>query len=330
MAAVRAGVGRETAHEVIKEHAVAVALAMREKGAERNDLLDRLAADDRLGLTATTSTALVAEPLAFTGAAGGSGRGGRGAGRRASWPRIPERRRATRPDGDPLSLDDRERSSAAPELCRECEHVYSGKVRDLYAFADGHLLFVASDRISAYDFVLPTPIPDKGQILTALSLWWFDQLADLVAEPPVVASTCRTRSRAARWSCERLEMFPVECVARGYLAGSGLRRLPGVGGAVCGVALPRGAGRRLAAARADLHAGDQGGRWASTTRTSTSTTVVAHGRRGRCRRSCATLTLDVYARGRGDRRASAASCWPTPSSSSAGVPTARSSSPTRC
>lgn len=117
-------------------------------------------------------------------------------------------------------------------------HLHSGKVRDLYALADGRLLMVASDRISAYDVVLTPDIPDKGRVLTQLSLWWFDQLADLV---PHHVLSCDVPAQVSGRAvvCERLQMFPVECVARGYLAGSGLadyRRT----GEVCGVALPDG------------------------------------------------------------------------------------------
>src|SRR3712207_3710771 len=117
-------------------------------------------------------------------------------------------------------------------------HVHSGKVRDLYRLGDGRLLMVASDRISAYDFVLPTPIPDKGEILTRMSLWWFDQLADLV--PHHVLSTdvpAAVRGRAV--VCEELEMYPVECVVRGYLTGSGLVDYRATG-TVCGIVLPEG------------------------------------------------------------------------------------------
>lgn len=121
-------------------------------------------------------------------------------------------------------------------------HLHSGKVRDLYVLDEGEhagaLLMVASDRISAYDFVLETEIPDKGRILTALSLWWFDQLAHLV--PHHVLSTDVPAAVAGRAVvCERLDMYPVECVARGYLTGSGLldyRRT----GEVCGNLLPAG------------------------------------------------------------------------------------------
>jgi phosphoribosylaminoimidazole-succinocarboxamide synthase len=118
------------------------------------------------------------------------------------------------------------------------EHVHSGKVRDLYRLPDGRLLMVASDRISAYDFVLESTIPDKGEILTRMSLWWFDRLADLV--PHHVLSTDVPESvRGRAVVCESLEMFPVECVARGYLTGSGLEDYRRTG-EVCGIPLPGG------------------------------------------------------------------------------------------
>jgi phosphoribosylaminoimidazole-succinocarboxamide synthase len=117
-------------------------------------------------------------------------------------------------------------------------HVYSGKVRELYALGDGRLLFVATDRLSAFDHVLPTPIPDKGRILTQLSLWWFDQLADLV--PNHLLSVDVPEEFAGRaMICERLDMLPFEAVARGYLTGSALADYRTTG-AVCGVRLPAG------------------------------------------------------------------------------------------
>lgn len=119
-------------------------------------------------------------------------------------------------------------------------HVYSGKVRDLYLpeGRDDRLLIVASDRISAYDWVLPTPIPGKGVVLTQLSLWWFEQLADLVPNHVVSVDVPEAvRHRAVL--CERLEMYPVECVARGYLTGSGLIDYERTG-EVCGIPLPPG------------------------------------------------------------------------------------------
>ncbi len=118
------------------------------------------------------------------------------------------------------------------------EHVHSGKVRDLYRLPGGELLMVASDRISAYDFVLESTIPDKGAVLTQMSLWWFEQLADLVPNHVLSADVpAEVAGRAV--VCESLEMYPVECVARGYLTGSGLREYDATG-EVCGIPLPAG------------------------------------------------------------------------------------------
>ena len=118
------------------------------------------------------------------------------------------------------------------------ELLHSGKIRDVYA--DGEdILLVASDRVSVYDVVLPTPIPDKGKILTQLSLWWFEQLAD-VAPNHIISGTdvpAEWAGRAVR--CERLEMVEVECIARGYLAGLGLKEYE-KDGSVSGVPLPEG------------------------------------------------------------------------------------------
>ncbi len=117
-------------------------------------------------------------------------------------------------------------------------HLYSGKVRELYQTDDGTLLLVATDRISAFDHVLDTPIPDKGKILTQLSLWWFAKLADIVPnhllDAPVPAEFA---GRAM--ACRPLRMIPAECVARGYLAGSGLAEYRR-DGRVCGISLPPG------------------------------------------------------------------------------------------
>ncbi|KRC65879.1 phosphoribosylaminoimidazole-succinocarboxamide synthase [Aeromicrobium sp. Root236] len=117
-------------------------------------------------------------------------------------------------------------------------HLHSGKVRDLYEVQDGHLLMVASDRISAYDFLLTPGIPDKGEILTRMSLWWFDQLSDIVPNH-VVSTAVPERVRGRALIVEKLDMFPVECVARGYLTGSGLRDYNATG-ETCGVPLPPG------------------------------------------------------------------------------------------
>ena len=128
--------------------------------------------------------------------------------------------------------------SDAYGLPTEYEHVYSGKVRDLYRSPEGLLLFVASDRISAYDAVLPTPIPDKGRILTAMSLWWFDRLRDIVSNH-VVSTKVPDVVAGRAMLCQPLDMMPVECVARGYLAGSALAEYS-QSGTVCGVGLPPG------------------------------------------------------------------------------------------
>lgn len=117
-------------------------------------------------------------------------------------------------------------------------HLHSGKVRDLYELPGGDLLMVASDRISIFDFVLDTTIPDKGEILTRMSLWWFDQLADLVPNH-VISTEVPDAVKGRAVVCERLAMYPVECVARGYLTGSGLLDYR-ASGEVCGIALPAG------------------------------------------------------------------------------------------
>ena len=124
-------------------------------------------------------------------------------------------------------------------------HHSSGKVRDVYTPApDGPwagqnvLLVVASDRISAYDHVLSTPIPDKGRVLTALSAWWFEQLADVVPNH-LVSLDVPDQVAGRAMICRRLEMHPVECVARGYLTGSGLAEYR-ESRSVCGVPLPEG------------------------------------------------------------------------------------------
>jgi phosphoribosylaminoimidazole-succinocarboxamide synthase len=120
--------------------------------------------------------------------------------------------------------------------------VHSGKVRDLYAVGDDQLLLVASDRMSAFDVILPTPIPDKGAVLTGLSLWWFEQLADVVPNHVLSSDMLAlghpdVQGRAVL--VRRLEMVAVECVARGYLTGGGLKDYQATG-VVSGVSLPPG------------------------------------------------------------------------------------------
>ena len=120
------------------------------------------------------------------------------------------------------------------------ELVYSGKVRDLYADGDD-LIMVASDRVSVYDVVLPTPIPDKGRVLTQLSLWWFGQLTDVIANHVISGTDVPAQWAGRAIRCRRLRMLPVECIARGYLAGLGLVSYNETG-TICGVRLPPGLG----------------------------------------------------------------------------------------
>jgi phosphoribosylaminoimidazole-succinocarboxamide synthase len=118
------------------------------------------------------------------------------------------------------------------------ELLHKGKVRDLYADGD-HLILVASDRVSVYDVVLPTPIPDKGRILTQLSLWWFERLAGVVRNHVVSATDVPAEWKGRAIRVLRLDMVPVECIVRGYLTGLGLREYQAAG-SVSGVTLPAG------------------------------------------------------------------------------------------
>jgi phosphoribosylaminoimidazole-succinocarboxamide synthase len=121
------------------------------------------------------------------------------------------------------------------------QHVHSGKVRELYRTEAGSLVMVATDRISAFDFVLDSLIPDKGVVLTAMSVWWFGRLADVVRshlisyDDPAIPPEWRGRAIM----CDELTMLPVEAVARGYLAGSGFADYRATG-AICGHRLPTG------------------------------------------------------------------------------------------
>jgi phosphoribosylaminoimidazole-succinocarboxamide synthase len=131
----------------------------------------------------------------------------------------------------------------APLELEGWEYVTSGKIRDLYEpsvaspFSDV-ILVVTSDKISAYDWVLPTLIPDKGKVLTALTVWWFDQLKDVVPNH-LVSLDVPDAVKGRAMICQRLTMYPVECVARGYLTGSGLAEYSRTG-EVTGIKLPLG------------------------------------------------------------------------------------------
>jgi phosphoribosylaminoimidazole-succinocarboxamide synthase len=118
------------------------------------------------------------------------------------------------------------------------ELLHSGKVRELYADGDD-VIMVASDRISVYDVVLPTAIPDKGKILTQLSLWWFEQLRDVVPNHVISATDVPAEWKGRAIRCRRLNMLKVECIARGYLAGQGLSSYR-ESGTVSGLPLPPG------------------------------------------------------------------------------------------
>jgi phosphoribosylaminoimidazole-succinocarboxamide synthase len=120
------------------------------------------------------------------------------------------------------------------------ELVHSGKVRELYADGDD-LIMVASDRVSVYDVVLPTPIPGKGNVLTQLSLWWFGQLRDVIPNHVISGTDVPEQWAGRAIRCRRLQMLPVECIVRGYLAGLGLASYNETG-TISGVKLPPGLG----------------------------------------------------------------------------------------
>ena len=278
MAAVRHGVGREQAHEAIKESAVAAALRLREQGAEGNDLLERLAADPRLGLAPDELAGVLADPLDFVGTA----------------PRQVAAFVATvealvgadpvaaglPPGRHPLTTADpsgvgRRGRRRRPVTTDGLPHIYSGKVRDIYDAGDGRLLMVTSDRLSAFDVVMAEPIPDKGRVLTAMSAFWFEQfdgvvgshlLSTRLADLPEAAQRPEWEGRVML--CKKAEMLPIECIVRGYITGSAWKEYSR-NGTMHGEALPGGLLESAQAPRAGVHPVDQGRRRA-TTRTSRS------------------------------------------------------------
>lgn len=175
--------------------------------------------------------------------------------------------------------------------------IHAGKVRELYTLPDREdaMLMVATDNISAFDWVLASQIPDKGAILTQLSQWWFDQLGDLVDNHVLDTTSGQVPEVVSGRAviCERLEMIPVECVARGYLTGSGWLEYQQAG-TVCGVALPEGLrdGSRLPepiftpATKAPMGEHDENVDFATVARTVGDQTATA----------IADLTLALYAR----------------------------------
>jgi phosphoribosylaminoimidazole-succinocarboxamide synthase len=118
------------------------------------------------------------------------------------------------------------------------ELLHSGKIREVYADGDD-ILLVASDRVSVYDVVLPTPVPSKGKILTQVSLWWFDQFADIVPNHVISATDVPDEWAGRAIRCRRLRMIPVECIVRGYLAGLGLESYK-ASGEISGIPIPPG------------------------------------------------------------------------------------------
>ena len=119
------------------------------------------------------------------------------------------------------------------------KHIHAGKVRDLYELDGGDILLVASDRVSVYDVSLPTPIPDKGKLLNQLSAWWFGKMSDVVPNHLISATDVPEEFAGRAMRCKPLKMIQVECIARGYLAGLGLREYQR-DGKISGVDLPPG------------------------------------------------------------------------------------------
>src|SRR5262245_46286506 len=154
------------------------------------------------------------------------------------------------PRSSPDSTAWRQRSMSHASLVTD-SFVRSGKVRDLYAIGDDRLLLVASDRLSAFDVVLPTEIPDKGRVLTGLSRFWFAKTQSIVPNhlvgvepsdlPPEFAEEAEVAEelRGRMMLCRRADVLPIEVIVRGYLAGSGWKDYQRTG-AVCGIALPEG------------------------------------------------------------------------------------------
>jgi phosphoribosylaminoimidazole-succinocarboxamide synthase len=220
---------------------------------------------------------------------------------RAARPTIEERCMAA---VDPTSPAP---SSGAPSQPKQVRHLASGKVRDVYAVGDDELLLVASDRISTYDAVHPTPVPDKGRILTAVSAFWFERLEgvtphhllsadqiDATADLDVASAGLDAAWLAGRsMRCRRTEVVPFECVVRGHLAGSAWASYR-ASGEVCGVALPEGLREADALPDTDLHAGDQGEHGAH----DENVTFDVDGRRrsgGRWPKRTAPTSLAIYA-----------------------------------
>ena len=249
--AVRAGGDRQAAHEVIRRHSVAAARAMKDDGT-RNDLLERLAADRTFGVPIDDlRAALDPSPLRRPRAAAGRrvSRGGRraAAGRNAMPARCRNGRGA--------------RMTGVATTALPLHRPARGKVRDVYEVDADRLLLVATDRVSAFDVVMRETVPYKGAVLTQLTAWWLRQLERDVAAPHDLGRRRRDRARgagarrrtatccaAARCSARRTEVFPVECVIRGYIAGSAWKEYR-ASGTLAGEPLPPGCARATGSTR---------------------------------------------------------------------------------
>src|SRR3954462_9196460 len=168
----------------------------------------------------------------------------------------------------------------------------SGKVREIYEVDDDRLLMVASDRISTYDAVHPNPIPGKGMVLTGLSVFWFERTGHIVPNHLVSYTDVPDEARGRGLLVERLEMFPVECVVRGYITGSGWKDYQR-SGEICGIGLPDGLresdrlpGPIFPPAPSRPSRRPRRPPSATTTRTATSTAPPRSSATGRCSRSC--------------------------------------------
>ena len=149
--------------------------------------------------------------------------------------RHPEDKRVAAPTASPVSLAGVSEVAALGGL----DLLSQGKVRDIYAVADDRLLLFSSDRVSTYDVVHPNPIPDRGKVLTGLSVFWFDRTEHIVPNHLISYTDVPDEARGRGMLVERLEMVPVECVVRGYITGSGWKDYQSTG-AVCGIELPPG------------------------------------------------------------------------------------------
>ena len=204
--------------------------------------------------------------------------------------------------------------SEAPAL----EHISSGKVRDIYAVGEDRLLLVASDRISTYDVVHPTPIPDKGKVLTGLTAFWLERTGDVCPNHLISFTEVPEEFRGRAMLVERLEMVQVECVVRGYITGSGWKDYQATG-EICGIELPGGLQESEQLPEPIFTPATKAEHRATTTRTWTSTAPPRSSATAGCSRSsaaCRSPSTSWAPR----TRASAGSSWPTPSSSSAAAP----------